>query len=453
LAEESDRARRVESTLRENLTARTMNDPTFWDFADSPARSGSHALFQYPAMMVPELQGALLDDLRRDENDATLIYDPFMGSGTVMLESLYRGFDFHGSDINPMAVLLATVKSAPPSGAVASAAVREVTNKAARGRSARALDFPNRSKWFKEETAIELTRLRRAIQGIDDLAIRRFLWVCLAETVRLVSNSRTSTFKLHAYAPDVLAVRTPDAVRTFASVGAANSEHVAQHWRTVATNRALRQPRRPPIVTLLRGDVSEKWSAPRLADVLMTSPPYGDNRTTVPYGQHSYLPLRWIDHGDLVGTFDIDLLSSTARIDSLSLGGSIVGAEEARKSLLEAAPSLAPFFYSIEEKPILDKKVLAFARDYAAALTTSSSRLRDGGISFWTLGERRVNREIMPLVALTREKLESLGHSHVTTITRRLPLGRKRMAGRNSQGSTMATEYILVMKKGSSSEF
>jgi hypothetical protein len=53
----------------------------------------------------------------------------------------------------------------------------------------------------------------------------------------------------------------------------------------------------------------------------------------------------------------------------------------------------------------------------------------------------------MPLVAVTKEILEHLGHGHVTTIQRRLPLGRKRMAGRNSEGATMATEQVLVLQK------
>lgn len=439
----------TEVALRRLLLARTAGNPDFWDFADSPARSGSHAFFQYPAMMVPELQGTLLDDLQAADENAKLIYDPFMGSGTVMLESLFRGLDFHGSDINPMAVLLSTVKSDPPSGELAASAVDGVVRLALLDSASLTIEFPNRDKWFKSGTALQLTKLRSAIQQNPDLRTRRFLWICLAETVRLVSNSRTSTFKLHVYAPEVLAVRDPDAMRIFSAVGSSNAAHAAQHWQTVTESAAARANQVTPSVTLLRGDVGSDWTAPRLADALMTSPPYGDNRTTVPYGQHSYLPLRWIDPSDLVGTFDEDLLSSTARIDTLSLGGSIVGAAASRDSLIEASPSLAPFLASIQDKPVLEKKVLAFARDYADALTTTSGRLRSGGLSFWTLGERRVNRKVMPLVALTREKLESLGHSHVTTITRRLPLGRKRMAGRNSQGATMVTEFILVMKKGS----
>lgn len=434
------------------LAVHTLDNPDFWNFDPSPARSGGHAFFQYPAMMVPELQGTLLDDLRLADPSVELIYDPFMGSGTVMLESLYRGLGFHGSDINPMAVLLSHVKSNPPSGEIATAAVSQVVQDARARSSVALLEFPNRKKWFQPSVATDLTRLRCAIQDIPDLEVRRFLWVCMAETVRLVSNSRTSTFKLHVYSPDVAASRHPEALDVFNSVGKANARHTAEHWARVVSSYGGGGVSTSATITLLRGGVEELWSAPRKVDALMTSPPYGDNRTTVPYGQHSYLPLRWIDSADLVGTFDADLLSTTARIDSLSLGGSLLGADGARAHLELSAPSLKEFLFVLGAKPTLRKKVLSFVRDYELALKASSERLKPCGYSFWTLGERRVNQQTMPLVSITRELLESFGHSHVSTITRVLPLGRKRMAGRNSLGDTMATEQILVMQKDASSD-
>lgn len=75
--------------------------------------------------------------------------------------------------------------------------------------------------------------------------------------------------------------------------------------------------------------------APRQADVLMTSPPYGDNKTTVPYGQHSYLPLQWIAHEDIPGAFDETLMERTHRIDLLGLGGSLKAADASRDALCE----------------------------------------------------------------------------------------------------------------------
>ncbi len=51
-------------------------------------RSHGHALFPYPAMMVPQLQGALLDDVVAIDPAITVCYDPFAGSGTVLTECI-----------------------------------------------------------------------------------------------------------------------------------------------------------------------------------------------------------------------------------------------------------------------------------------------------------------------------------------------------------------------------
>ncbi len=46
-------------------------------------------------------------------------------------------------------------------------------------------------------------------------------------------------------------------------------------------------------------------------DLLLTSPPYGDSRTTVAYGQFSRLSLQWLDYNK----------KTTTNLDSKSLGG------------------------------------------------------------------------------------------------------------------------------------
>src|ERR1035438_6502972 len=57
-------------------------------------------------------------------------------------------------------------------------------------------------------------------------------------------------------------------------------------------------------------------------DLLVSSPPYGDNASTVPYGQHSFLPLQWIDLSDIDVCLRKDWLATTHEIDHRSLGGS-----------------------------------------------------------------------------------------------------------------------------------
>lgn len=435
--------RRVAEALRSRLEARTSLDPDFWSFNHLRSRSGNHALFQYPAMMVPELQGALLDDLRAVSPESTLVYDPFAGSGTVMLESVYRGLNFLGSDINPLAILLCQVKANPPSEDAGKAAVVRVVEKAARIKSPDTPVFAGVDKWFKQEIKKGLAQLRLAIMSEEKEVDRQFLWVCLAETIRLVSNSRISTFKLHVYTPDEIARRETDAIKVFNSVGLQNVAHLKQHWKRLGL---LPESSTTPSIVLHSGSVIDNSIGAVQADVLMTSPPYGDNKTTVPYGQHSYLPLQWIAHRDIPGGVDESLMESTHRIDLLSLGGSLKEADVSRSELCKRSSAFRDWLPKIDNNPALRKKVLSFVRDYQRALSNLSPRLKDGAFCFFTLGERRVGKQRFPFVDITRQLLIAEGHEEVTTIERVLPGARKRMAAKNSQGATMAQEWILVTR-------
>lgn len=435
------------SKLEELIRAREEACPGYWDFTDSPRRGGGHAFFQYPAMMVPELQGALLDDLVAADPSVGSVFDPFMGSGTVLLESIYRGLDFHGVDINPMAVLLSHVKAAPPTAADALTAVTGVVAAARRSTIVEEHSFTGVEKWFQPIVREELSKLRATIQAVGDLEMRRFLWVCLAETVRLVSNSRTSTVKLHTYSPADLSTRRPQAINMFESIGKTNSTRAGEHWARIERAQSDSTRLSAPVVKIQRASILSEIVGPATADAIMSSPPYGDNGTTVTYGQHSYLPLRWIPREDLVGSFEETLLESTARIDSLSLGGSKVGALKDRAEIEGKSSALADFLPLIDDRPDLLKKVVAFSRDYEAALGRATAPLKVGGFSFWTLGERRVGRQPVPLVRITKDFLALHGHDSILVIDRILPQKRKRMAASNHSGATMSKEHILVTVK------
>jgi len=63
----------------------------------------------------------------------------------------------------------------------------------------------------------------------------------------------------------------------------------------------------------------------------------------------------------------------------------------------------------------------------------------------WTLGNRRVNKMLIRNDAILREFLESLNCDYVTELQR--VIHSKRMPHRNSSGSTMANEQILILRK------
>ena len=81
-----------------------------WIFRGIKAREGVHGLHSYPAMMAPPIARRLISELT---NKGETVLDPFCGSGTVLAEAVLLGRRTIGYDINPLALLIAKVKTTP----------------------------------------------------------------------------------------------------------------------------------------------------------------------------------------------------------------------------------------------------------------------------------------------------------------------------------------------------
>ncbi|MBT4124286.1 MAG: hypothetical protein HN981_04915 [Candidatus Pacebacteria bacterium] len=56
-------------------------------------------------MLPPKIALAMLNLARGNSEEKGLVYDPFCGTGTVLIEALEQGFDVIGSDLDPEAIL------------------------------------------------------------------------------------------------------------------------------------------------------------------------------------------------------------------------------------------------------------------------------------------------------------------------------------------------------------
>ena len=426
-------------------------DADYWTFRRGVLRRGAHGFTQYPAMMVPPMQAALLAVVLKVDGHIYSVLDPFCGAGTTLVECMRLGLHYSGQDVNPLAVLFCRAKAGPFHVRRLAAAADLVVARAATDSSTRLeADFPGLAKWFMKRVAVELSRLRRAIRRENNQWCRRVLWVALAETVRLASNSRTSTFKLHTRGADDLATRSIQAIAIFRQLLSTIVVQL-QHEAT-----ALRNTGHLTRGGCYRGDISlslgdSATHSPRAAagahDLLITSPPYGDNTSTVPYGQYSYLPLQWIDLCDIdESATQAGFLASTYEIDSRSLGGSRKHVLQHLDQLLLRAPTLAKTLSQLVDHPIDRRsRIAGFCRDLDACLGTSLHAIRRNAYMIWTVGNRRVGGLLVPTDMILSELLQERGARPVATIERRIP--NKRMATRNNIATTMRGESILVLRK------
>jgi hypothetical protein len=420
-----------------------------WIFRPWASREYSHGLFQYPAMMVPQMQRELLECLRL-ESGADSVCDSFVGSGTTMAESMLQGLDFVGVDVNPLAVLLCRAKRGPFFIHALEEAAGRVTERAAAdtGRAIE-IDWKGWRKWFRQDVAVGLSRLRRAIRRERVLSTRRFMWVALAETVRLSSNSRTSTVKLHVRTPEDRSRRI-NVLKTFQQILEQNLDRFEDQRQALADKGFLAHGHYTGRVVVELKDISSEASDCATAapcQILLTSPPYGDNATTVPYGQHAFLPLQWIDLADIDPDADERFLVSTHAIDSMSLGAPTRGALDQVEPLRAISPALDDTLVRLEELP-RDRpaRVAAFWRDLDSSLANILAGLDQGALMAWTVGNRRVGGDEVPMDSILKELLEHRGSTFVTSLAREIPDCRKRMASRNSIAATMSAEQVLILR-------
>ncbi|MFQ6118863.1 MAG: DNA methyltransferase [Methanosarcinales archaeon] len=171
-------------------------------------------------------------------------------------------------------------------------------------------------------------------------------------------------------------------------------------------------------------------------DIIVTSPPYGDSRTTVAYGQFSRLANQWLG------------FENANQIDNLLMGG-----KRKKEKVYFESDLLNEVIEKIAEK---DKKrvndVISFYIDYKKSINNLSKVVRKGGYVCYVVGNRKVKGITLPTDEITKQFFETNGFTHIKTIIRNIP--NKRMPSKNSPtnvagdlDTTMNKEYIVVLKK------
>lgn len=76
-----------------------------WSFRTANTKEYTHCYHSYPAMMIPQVARTLIDEFS-PKGKMELLFDPYMGSGTSLVEASIKGINSVGTDINPLARLI-----------------------------------------------------------------------------------------------------------------------------------------------------------------------------------------------------------------------------------------------------------------------------------------------------------------------------------------------------------
>lgn len=404
-------------------------------------------ILNYPAMMVPSVQEPIIKSLAETFKGEVSLIDPFMGASNTLVTGMKYGLNVFGQDINPLSILLSKVKTRYYSQDELRASEESIKTRVENDKSIRKeVRFHNIDKWFKNNVQIELSRLYRAIQQESSLEIRQFFWVTLAEVIRLTSNDRTSTFKMHIRPKDEIENRNLSPIKYFFSILKRSIKDLNDFCSILSNNEFVKDGKYAKDVEVVWGDSLKAINTEKSFDLLITSPPYGDNQTTVTYGQFSYLPLQWIPIEDIDDKIKLNYLKTIQQIDSNSLGGKMIEDFSNKKEYIfqksETVKQLFDTFNTEEQKKA--KKVINFVHDLDKTIDNLLVKLNEGAYMVWTVGNRNVNKRVVQNDNILIDLLSSKGVKLITDLER--DILSKRMPGRNNFSNTMNKEKILIFK-------
>src|SRR5690242_7655887 len=90
-------------------TAKLVAAGRDWNFHDINTRQHPHSLHPYPAKFIPQIPHKAIETWSAKGD---LVYDPFGGCGTTLLEASLMGRPSIGTDNNSVAVLVSRAKVA-----------------------------------------------------------------------------------------------------------------------------------------------------------------------------------------------------------------------------------------------------------------------------------------------------------------------------------------------------
>ena len=408
----------------------------------------THLIHPYPAKLLLHIPYFFLNnEILSSEGD--VVFDPFSGSGTVLLESLLSNRSAYGMDTNPLARLISKVKTTPIHTKKLSYETRKLFASIGKKTAAFEPDVVNIEHWFYPHVRRQLSRIYAAIETVADNEAKDFFSVCFSNCVRRTSLADLRVSVPVKLNPDCYAkghwlreaatkrinwLRRVNVVKEFENIVRANESRMSDFV----------EPTRDQLARIIGNDardpaeyigINAKNHSMKRPSLIITSPPYAGAQK---YIRASSLSLGW--------------LHLCPRSGLRQHEETTVGREHYHKSEFSEPKETGIKKADALLKVIREKNPLRahIAANYLCEMQTcfhnSISVLRPGGHFILVAANNRVCGHDFKTKNYLREILENQG------LTLRLELvddiqSRGLMTKRNKTASIISRESVLVFKK------
>lgn len=418
----------MNTVLNYNSNEYDIDSNSKYDFKGECYNSLYPNLHKYPATMLPQIGLELLKEFKAKK---TNLLDPYCGSGSSFSSGLEYGIKkFVGFDLNPLAILISKAKLNYIESYILNIEKDKLKNKIANKtfnknyeilKSKILNNIKNIDFWIEKKAQEDLICIYGLIEDIkNNQNIKNIFLLAFSETLREASYTRNNEFKLFRMKNHQN--YKPDAFSIFFQKLDSIVENYLNHYQSKLRNISFNLYN------------SSFTSQNIMFDTILTSPPYGDSKTTVAYGQFSTFINEWLG------------FENARKLDSILMGGKKVN-NIYTKGLIKK--------YILEIEKIDKKRALeisSFYFDLEDSIKCLLNSINSNGLCIFIIGNRRVKNIELPTNKFIAQLFKNNGFQHITTIERKI--SNKAMPTRNSPtnkigilSNTINKEYIIVCRK------
>lgn len=244
----------------------------------------THSLHPYPAKFPPQLPHSILEEFGKPGD---VVFDPFCGSGTTLVEARLLGYDAIGVDVNGLSTLLSKVKATPLTDdeiKQAKSFIAAITDDELSWQFNRpsivVKEIEGRDHWFQYNVAEEITFILQRIDDIESKNVQDFFKIVLSSIIVRVSNQESDT-RFAAKNKDI-----PDnfTLALFIKRSGEYLKRIVKFSKEVVKNTTLK---------IYNADSRCLTMIPsESVDIIITSPPYAN---TYDYYLYHKFRKRWLD--------------------------------------------------------------------------------------------------------------------------------------------------------------
>lgn len=414
-----------------------------WTFRKYRTDMYTHKIHRYPAMFVPQvIRKLILEYTSENEN----VLDIFNGSGTTMVECLLTGRNGYGIELNPLANMITRVKTHRYNIDEIKDYFEYILKKFKQNNSYSVINFKNIEFWYSKNSIMNISCLLAVINKIENVIIKEFYLIMLSDMLRDISYCNHSGFKMHRDAKKLENEISSDLFIEKYKMKVKYGIESIQKLKYVSKNNSA--------ISIIEGDSRKMQNiAEDSMDLILTSPPYGDSRTTVAYGQFSRLSMQWFGMKPIEG--------NELNLDNFLLGGKKDKLEDYEK-VVNKSLTLNSVYDSFLYKSLVNREdskkyidrlrdILSFYNDMDLVLNNASKYLKNNRHCIFVTGSRivkntKLHTDIIISELASHYGFDLKGIMYRDIDSKRIP---SKISASNIKGDTaftMTKESIIILK-------